>query len=263
MIPAHREKVSAVLRKFQVVLPGVPVRTSRGWVGYCSVVLFRLPQGWALYDTGHFADRSQLLDQLRRARVAPAEIACVILSHLHFDHVLNLSLFPAAEVVVSRAELEYAEAVTTGRLEDPAVPDFWQAILKGRRLQLVEEHLELDGGIQLETLAGHTPGGLVMFCEGPTPLTVCGDLIKNAWEAVTGAPAFAGAVPEEAGGNIRRVTAREGILIPGHDRPFVFSGAEVNYLMPFSWEVFGNFYPRSRDERLTAISLPAGKARHS
>ena len=260
--PGSREKNLAALRQFQVLLPGVPVRTSRGWVGYCSVVLFRLPRGWALYDTGHFADRSQLADRLRQAGVTPAEITCVVLSHLHFDHVLNLPLFPAAEVVVSRAELEYAEAVTTGRLEDLAVPDLWQAMLKGRRLQVVEEHLELGGGIQVETLAGHTPGGLVMFCEDPAPLTVCGDLIKNAWEAISGAPAFPGAAPEEAAANIRRVVAREGILVPGHDRPFVFVGSEVDYLVPFAWEVFGNFYPRSRDERLMTISLPAGKAGH-
>lgn len=263
MTPERREEVSAVLRKFKVVLTGVPVRTSRGWVGYCSVVLFRLHRGWALYDTGHFADRVQLREGLRRAGVAPAEIARVVLSHLHFDHVLNLPLFPAAEVVVSRAELEYAEAVTDGRLEDPAVPDFWQAMLKGRRLRMVEEHLELDEGLRLATLAGHTPGGLVMSCEGPAPLTVCGDLIKNAWEAISGAPAFPGAVPEEAAANIRRVAAAEGILIPGHDRPFVLVGSEVDYLAPFTWEVFGNFYPRERDERLMTISHPAGKAGRS
>ncbi len=263
MIHVSPNDVSAVLRKFQVVLTGVPVRTSRGWVGYCSVVLFRLPQGLTLYDTGHFSDRSQLIERLTVIGVTTGEIACVILSHLHFDHVLNLPLFPKAEVVVSRAELEYAEAVTAGRLEDSAVPDFWQEILKGHRLKMVEKHLELDGGIQLETMSGHTPGSLVMFCEAPAPLTVCGDLIKNAWEAISGAPASPGAVPSETSVNIRRVKSREGILIPGHDRPLVLNGSGVDYLVPFSLEVFGNFYPRPRDETLMTISLKPGKVKSS
>jgi N-acyl homoserine lactone hydrolase len=259
MIPEDRERAMAALREFRVILPGVPVRSSRGWVGYCSVVLFRLPQGWALFDTGHYVDRNQLTDTLRQTGVAPAEISCIILSHLHFDHMLNLSLFPAAQVVVSRAELEYAEAVTAGRFEDSAVPEFWQIILKGHRLQIVEERLELGNGICLETFAGHTPGGLVMFGDRPMPLCVCGDLIKNAWEAVAGEPAFPGAVPEAGVANIRRVTTRGGIIVPGHDRPFALSGAAVDYLASFSWEVFGTFYPRSRDELLMTIALPEGK----
>lgn len=260
MKPESLEKALDALREFRVMLPGVPVRSTRGWVGYCSVVLFRLPQGWALYDTGHFADRSQLKDALRQAGVAPAEIACVVLSHLHFDHMMNLPLFPTAQVVVSQAELEYAEAVAVGRIEDLAVPEFWQVMLKGRRLQIVEKSLELDLGIRLETMGGHTPGGLVMFLEKPAPLCVCGDLIKNAWEAVTGVPAFPGAMPEESAANIQRVVSREGILIPGHDRPFAIEGSEVYYLMPLSWEVYGNFFPRSRDECILTVSLPEGKA---
>ena len=258
MNPESRERACAALREFRVLLPGMPVRTSRGWVGYCSVVLFRLPMGWALYDTGHHADRVQLTEALDREGVAPAEIACVVLSHLHFDHVLNLPLFPTARVVVSRAELEYAEAVRAGRLEDPAVPDVWRVMLEGRRLTAVEEGLELAPGLRLEAMAGHTPGGLVMFSETPAPLCVCGDLVKNAWEAVTGEPAFAGAMPEEARTNIRRVAARGGVLIPGHDRPFALDGAGVNYLAPLYWEVYGTFYPRSRDERLVTISFPEG-----
>ena len=39
-----------------VLLSGVPGVTDRGWLGYCTVVLFLLEDGWALFDTGHQAE---------------------------------------------------------------------------------------------------------------------------------------------------------------------------------------------------------------
>lgn len=168
-----------------VLLSGVPGMTDRGWLGYCTVVLFPLEDGWALFDTGHQSDRHILFSALHASDIRPADIRHVVLSHLHFDHSLNLPLFPSAEVYVSRAELDYARQVSAGEVRDFSIPDFWPALLDNRRVHIVDDDLRISPTKRLKVLPGHTPGCMAMFCEGPG-IAVCGDVIKNAWEAITG-----------------------------------------------------------------------------
>ncbi|MCF8104273.1 MAG: MBL fold metallo-hydrolase, partial [Desulfohalobiaceae bacterium] len=97
-----------------VLLSGIPGKTSRGFLGYCTVVLFLLDGEWALFDTGHQADRHLLVDALTQRALTPADIKHVVLSHLHFDHILNLPLFKRAKVYISQAELDYAKLVCEG-----------------------------------------------------------------------------------------------------------------------------------------------------
>ena len=117
------------LGDLRVLLSGVPGVTDRGWLGYCTVVLFPLPDGWALFDTGHHSDRHLLFAALQASAIGPGDIRHVVLSHLHFDHCLNLPLFPNAEVYLSRAELDYARQVSAGEARDFSIPDFWPALL--------------------------------------------------------------------------------------------------------------------------------------
>lgn len=46
--------------------------------------------------------------QLAKAGVKPEEINIVILTHLHWDHVGNVTKFPKAEFIVSQEELRFA-----------------------------------------------------------------------------------------------------------------------------------------------------------
>jgi N-acyl homoserine lactone hydrolase len=227
-----------------VLLPGVPGLTSRGFLGYCTVTLFTLDgKGeWGLFDTGHYSDRNLLLSVLNKAGVEPAEIRHVVLSHLHFDHVLNLPLFPRAEVYVSQAEIDYAEQVAAGSIVDHAVPDFWTFLLKNRSVHRVEEEHELGPSCRLTVRPGHTPGGIVMLCKGSENTAVCGDVIKNAWEAASGKAAMA-ASAKDAAESIRVVMAQAEVIIPGHDRPFRHFQRGLEFLSPFQWEVRTNLYP--------------------
>ena len=86
------------LGELRILLPGIPGVSSRGYLGYCTVVLFPLDGGWALFDTGHYSDRHLLITALSEAGVSPNSITHVVLSHLHFDHALNIPLFKNAIV---------------------------------------------------------------------------------------------------------------------------------------------------------------------
>lgn len=247
-----------LLGDLQILLHGVPCRSSRGWFGYCSIVLMPLEKGWALFDTGHFSDRFLLLQVLKEIALSPEEISHIIISHLHFDHILNIPLFKNASLVVAGAEVEYAQKVMSGEMEDNAIPDNWQSILNGREIQRVDGPIHLDEKTQLDVFPGHTPGGLVVYRQETSTIAICGDVIKNAWDALTGEPSAAGFDAAQGRNSIKRVLERAEIIIPGHDRPFCMRDGALEFLSPFSWQVRGHLFPRPQDEVMLDINLAGG-----
>jgi glyoxylase-like metal-dependent hydrolase (beta-lactamase superfamily II) len=117
-----------------------------------------------------------LLAGLQAFGVDPADVACVVHTHLHHDHMQNDLMFPNAVVYVQRAEVSWA----TG-------PDCDRFYIGGRelvtalrgRLQLVEGDSELFPGLGVVLSKGHTPGHqsvLVDTAEGVVCL--CGDIVS-------------------------------------------------------------------------------------
>ena len=246
------------LEGLKILLPGVPVRSNRGWMGYCSVVLFPLKDEWGLFDTGHYSDRFLLMEVLKTLQITPDDIRWVVLSHLHFDHVLNLSLFKNATVFLARAELEYAEKVLEGSVEDPSIPEIWPELLRNRDVQLIDRMVKLDHGVELVNFPGHTPGCLAMFYERLKTVAVCGDVIKNAWEAETGVPGYPGVATQQTRNNVKQIKERSDIIIPGHDRPFQICSGGVDYLTDLNWQVTGSFFPGNQNEVLINLDLEKG-----
>lgn len=121
------------------------------------VVTFESPEG------------RDLVSQLKRDGISPAEVRWIILSHLHLDHLGDLTAFPKATVVVSRQEWEDAKRK---RAEKPDPKQFdpaaWEPRLKLRFVDLSGEppygafdhglDLFADGTVFLVSLPGHTPG---------------------------------------------------------------------------------------------------------
>ncbi len=199
-----------------------------------------------------------MIEVLRQIPLSPSDIKLVIVSHLHFDHILNISLFKNASLKVAKAEVEYARRVSAGEADDAAVPENWENILDRHEVRLIEGPLRIDDRTEIEVLPGHTPGGLVMYRrERSATVAVCGDVVKNAWDAVRGEPSAAGVDLAAAGRSIRHVLERSRVIIPGHDRPFSFRNGTVEFLIPFSWQVRGYLLPGPEDEVMLDISLPA------
>lgn len=251
-------KYRKVLERFKILLPGIPARSNRGWLGYCTVVLFRVQNSWALFDTGNYNDRTELLAALQSANLKPRDIKHVFLSHLHFDHILNLPLFPDAVVIVSKAELAYAEQVTTGLIEDPAIPEVWPALFEGRKIQTIEGSAVIDADLEVAVLPGHTPGGLVLFCRKPVAVALCGDVIKNGWDLLADTATPSAMTDGEQQASTQNVSTRAEVIIPGHDRPFVVREGGLEYLNDFTWKIQGNVFPRPRDETLLDLYVARG-----
>jgi N-acyl homoserine lactone hydrolase len=256
-IEGDRQKSSAT-GIFETILAGIPCRSNRGWLGYCSVVLFPIDGDWALFDTGHYSDRAYLRQALAKRGIKPDDIHHVILSHLHFDHVLNLPLFQNAGVIISDAEIRYAEDVDAGLVQDDAIPDFWPALLEGRKVHAVKDELAVAKALKIVRLPGHTPGCLSLFYSGTPSVAVCGDVVKNSWEVVTGEATSQNPDDELSRRGIKTVKQRGEVIIPGHDRPFRLRDEGLEYLTDFSWEICGNVFPRPQNEIVFTLGLPRG-----
>ncbi len=245
-----------LLDDIEILLHGVPCRSSRGWLGYCSIVLFPLEDGLALFDTGHFSDRFLLLEVLKERALNPSDIKYVFVSHLHFDHILNIPLFRNASLKVAKAEVEYARRVVAGEIDDPSIPENWESILAGHEVELIDGAVRIDDRTELEVLPGHTPGGLVVYRRGQGNVAICGDVIKNAMDAAGGEATAVGLDAASAGSSIRHILEKARVIVPGHDRPFFLHNDVLEFLSPFNWRIRGNLMPGKQDEIMLDVNLP-------
>ena len=221
---------------YHILLPGVPVSSTRGALGWCSVVLVESAGFKLLFDTGSHGDRSRLLESFEETGVSPADIQAVFLSHFHFDHVMNADLFPRARFHLSRREWEYARSDEHPENGDHFVPRLLIPWI-GERLALFDPGEEIRPGLRSVGLPGHTPGlcGLLLEAEG---VLLAGDGIKNAWELVNRVPPPVFFSAEAALESYRRAVEAARVIVPGHDRPFaVEKEGRIRYLAHYPVEL--------------------------
>ena len=108
----------------------------------------------------------QLLDELAKRGVKPADVTLVVNTHLHFDHSGGntyrdgdklVASFPRASYVFQR--LEWADASQPNeRTRASYFPDDFAPLEAAGRLELIDEAVEILPGIRLDRVQGHTRG---------------------------------------------------------------------------------------------------------
>ncbi|HET9596213.1 MAG TPA: MBL fold metallo-hydrolase [Anaeromyxobacteraceae bacterium] len=202
---------------YRIVLPGVPVSSKRGALGWCNVVLLRRAGHTILFDTGSFGDRHPLLSRLGELGVDPGDVDLVFASHFHYDHVANAEIF-RCPVVLSESEWRHVQEAGYLAAGDPFVPRALVPFVRDR-VVTVKDGEELIAGLRAVVLPGHTPGttGLLLEDDG---VLLAGDAVKNAWDFVRGEPPPSFFTRETAQANYRRIRELAGTVVPGHDRAF-------------------------------------------
>ena len=160
--------------------PGVNVGQPIEQADTCSLI--RHGKQWLLWDTGypdaiaeqpvdtpvgHATRAKTLAAQLAELDVKPDDIALVAVSHTHPDHVGNVDHFPAATLLIQKAEFDWAFA-----------PGKRALFKKDRPLRLLEGDLDVfgDGSVTLLSTPGHTPGHQSLLVH----------LAKAGWIVLTG-----------------------------------------------------------------------------
>jgi glyoxylase-like metal-dependent hydrolase (beta-lactamase superfamily II) len=113
------------------------------------------------YDLVSYVKPSEVLE---RIDVVAEEVKYLVVSHIHFDHISGIEMFPRATIFVQEKEFNFwmndpiARRAPFLHVTDP-VANRYLAKLKGtERLRLIEGDEEVLPGIKLLLCPGHTIG---------------------------------------------------------------------------------------------------------
>ena len=207
--------------RIDILQQGFPGKAvCHGGLGWSTIALLRSDARRVLIDVGAFNIRKPLEKHLTSHGLKADDITDVVLTHAHYDHSINFTLFPKATVWIGREELDWA-AAQPPRF-DPLPELYVAALAKETRVRRVETGEEFLPGLIAHAAPGHTPGSLIFhLTANDPPVIFSGDAAKNRAELMSGRvdssmDAKASAASLEAIWKLWR--AKPGtILIPGHD----------------------------------------------
>jgi glyoxylase-like metal-dependent hydrolase (beta-lactamase superfamily II) len=223
--------------KVDLLLPGFSLGTDQGNVAFCGVTLIEGTKR-ILVDGAHVGRRNLLVQKLKDRGLTPDDIDYVFLTHAHWDHMLNVDVFPNARILISQVERDYIRDPHPG---DWATPRYATLVLEAQKLQEVREGEELDEGVSVISTPGHSPGSQALLVRnGDEVAAVCGDALPNGLSVRTGLPRLVFYDLDSAKASIRRLLDTATVFYPGHDRPFTVEDAgHVRYTQQASIRVFG------------------------
>jgi len=193
--------------------------SSRGYLGWSSCVLLTVNGKRVLFDTCGYNERAELVRRLAERQLTPADIDVVILSHIHFDHAVNVGLFAKAAVYVHEIDMLHAHDNLHDNFKgDLAVPVEILPMLDARKnVHILTGTSGTCAGINWFLAPGHTPGLIALEITNTQRCVVLASdavknlesltlgTIQNTWDEAATKQTFA------------EVAARATHILPGHD----------------------------------------------
>ncbi len=203
--------------------------------------LVKLPGGRnVLVDAGFYRDKfmtrwkpsdyQRPSDAIRAVGLRPEDITDIIVSHVHWDHMDGVDLFPRARVWIQREEYTH-HVDDAGRSRDRAADSLDAAMLselrRAGRVELVDgDSIEIIPGIRVYTGGRHTFASQYAGVDTPSGTVVLASdnmyLYENLERHVPIAQTLDPVSNLAAQDRMRRLAGREGLIVPGHD-PQVFA----------------------------------------
>ncbi|MCL8207511.1 MAG: N-acyl homoserine lactonase family protein [Actinomycetia bacterium] len=175
-------------------------------------------------------------EELGRALAAhgidPEQVDTVVVSHLHWDHVGGMPVFPRATFLVQRDELFAAcDPIATQRVTYETgirgLPPVWTSVFD--RIQVCRGDFELAPGLRVVRLPGHTPGlqGLLVDTEaGPALIASDAVPLVDNWLGDAGLAHIPNGIHVDLSAYEETFAKMERLarwVLPGHD-PAAFDG---------------------------------------
>ena len=203
------------------VLRGAGIRSSYGTMGAAGVVLVEEGKR-ILVDVGHFGNRDALMREIKNAGIVLSDIDTVVLTHLNWDHCLNVDLFSNAEIIIGEHEFERG---TLSGITDGITP-FFIEFLSTLNLKKVNDNYKITPNISIISTPGHTPGHIALSVkDGKKLIIMSGDAIPNLRAYRRGVPDIIFYDETKARESIKKIKElKPDLIIPGHDAPFSDKG---------------------------------------
>ncbi|MCY0878298.1 MAG: MBL fold metallo-hydrolase [Firmicutes bacterium] len=160
-----------------------------------------------LFDEGTFQQRFTVKRRLEALGIQRRDVHRVVLSHLHWDHVLNLEMLREAEFGLTCAEWDCVRR-QPGR--DTATPRCLGAALESQVSVTMADAVDWAGDVHVCPVAGHTVGRVMLV----------GDALSNEESWLGGSPDPIFYSREEARCSLAYMVAHSDVIVPGHGEPF-------------------------------------------
>ena len=230
------------MTSIDLLLVGNGINFHQGDLALSTMVLIRSagPDGREIrtvIDTGHVGMRRNILEALAKRGLGVEGIDYVCLTHVHWDHVQNVDLFPRARLVLAAAELASIQGPTARDLVTPA---WTRHLFETDRVAAVQPGEALIPGVTFVDAAGHTAGSLAYAVDTEDGCSVVtGDALPWAEVGRLEQSALVFWDLERSQRAIHELVELADVIYPGHDRPFRLIDGEVNYLAPYEMTMFG------------------------
>jgi len=229
----HRSVIGGAVTAYTAhsLVDGFPGKSSsHGSFGWSSLWLLTSGTRRVLIDTGPPQYIPLIHARLKQLGLSTSSITDVLLTHLHWDHVQNFTMYSDARVWVGERELAWGIRQPAGT---PFVPDLHiqEIARRGDSIGRIHGHEEVLPGIHAVHYPGHTPGHLAFHVETTAgALIFAGDAVKNIHELTKGA---ADSTMDQDASHRTILSLRSllretgGVLVPGHDVGLRFDGRSI------------------------------------
>jgi len=167
------------------------------------------------------------VEVLRRIGVEASRINRVIITHVNFDHISGIELFPNATFYIQKKEFNFwikdpiAKKPPFSRVTDP-VGNAYLAKLEGtERLVLIDGDQEILPGIELLLAPGHTPGLQVVSVSTARGTAIvgsdCAHLFRNYEEEIPSIFITDMVAWMKTYDKVKSKVSSIDLLFPGHD----------------------------------------------
>jgi glyoxylase-like metal-dependent hydrolase (beta-lactamase superfamily II) len=101
---------------------------------------------------------------LKRIGIVAEEVKYLVATHIHFDHISGVELFPRATIYVQRKEFSFwikdpiAKRAPFLHVTDPVANSYLAGLEGNERLHLIQGDKEILPGVELLLCPGHTIG---------------------------------------------------------------------------------------------------------